>query len=170
MSALSAGINSTCSVITVDIIDRLRRKSQAESERVQSLKYVSVLVGVIVVALSLGVNMVQGNLLEISYKVVNLLTAPLAGLFFLAMFVPWARGFGALVGAACGLTVVIGISYWKELTGTPGISFIWAMPLGLVAEVGIGALVSLIPIGRCRPMNLTSESLETAERSSRRDS
>ena len=149
MSALSAGINSTCSVITVDIIDRLRGKNKtAESGRVGQLKYVSVLVGVIVVCLSLFVNMVQGNLLEICYKVVNLLTAPLAGLFFLAMFVPWARGFGALVGAACGLTVVIAVSYWKEITGTPGISFLWAMPLSLLAEVGVGALVSLIPIGR----------------------
>ena len=152
MSALSAGINSTCSVITVDVIDRLRGKNRtADSGRVKLLRYVSVVVGVIVVSLSLLVNMMQGNLLEIAFKVVNLLTAPLAGLFFLAMFVPWAKGFGALVGAACGLTVVIVVSYWKEITGTQGISFIWAMPLSLLVEVGVGAVVSLIPIGR-RPL------------------
>ena len=92
--------------------------------------------------------MVHGNLLEICYKVVNLLTAPLAGLFFLAMFVPWAKGFGALVGAACGLTTVVAITYWEALTGTRGISFLWAMPLSLIVEVGVGALVSLIPVGR----------------------
>ncbi len=85
-------------MITVDILDRLRGKNQAAaSEGVKSLKYVSVLVGVIVVLLSLLVNLVQGNLLEVCYKVVNLLTAPLAGLFFLAMFVPWARGFGTML-------------------------------------------------------------------------
>ena len=96
MSALSAGINSTCSVLTVDIIDRLRGKNKvAEAGRVGQLKHVSYLIGAIVVCLSLFVNMVQGNLLEICYKVVNLLTAPLAGLFLLAMFVPWARAFGA---------------------------------------------------------------------------
>ena len=162
MSALSAGINSTCSVFTVDILDRLRGKNQvAEAGRVGQLEYVSFLIGAVVVALSLFVNMVQGNLLEICYKVVNLLTAPLAGLFFLAMFVPWARAFGALVGAACGLVVVVAISYWKELAGVPGIdllkettglpdeiSFLWAMPLSLVVEFVVGALVSLIPIGR----------------------
>ena len=149
MSALSAGINSTCSVITVDIIDRLRGNNKsATAGRVKLLRYVSVLVGVAVVSLSIVVNMVHGNLLEIAFKVVNLLTAPLAGLFFLAMFVPWARGFGALVGAACGVIVVITISYWTELTGSRGISFLWAMPLGLLAEVSVGALVSLIPFGR----------------------
>ena len=163
MSALSAGINSTCSVITVDILDRLRGKNRAASEGVKSLKHVSVFVGVIVVLLSLLVNMVQGNLLEVCYKVVNLLTAPLAGLFFLAMFVPWARGFGTMLGAACGLAVVIAVSYWKEFTGTQGISFLWAMPLSLLVEVGVGALASLIPIGQRGPMNLTRGRLETEE-------
>ena len=54
-------------------------------------------------------------------------------------------------GAACGLAAVVAISYWKEITGTPGISFLYAMPVGLVVEVGVGALVSLIPIGRRAP-------------------
>jgi solute:Na+ symporter, SSS family len=149
MSALSAGINSTSSVITVDFLDRFGGgRARTEADRVKSVKYVSVLVGVVVVSLSLLVSQVQGNLLEICYKVVNLLTAPLAGLFFLAMFVPWARGFGALVGAACGVATVVAISYWTEITGARGISFLWAMPLSLVVEVGVGALVSLVPVGR----------------------
>jgi SSS family solute:Na+ symporter len=158
MSALSAGINSTSTVITVDFIDRFgSAKSsstalvgRAEADRVKLVKCVSVLVGVAVVSLSLLVNLVHGNLLEICYKVVNLLTAPLAGLFFLAMFVPWAKGFGALAGAACGLATVVSITYWKEMTGTQGISFLWAMPLSLLVEVGVGALVSLLPLGRGR--------------------
>jgi hypothetical protein len=45
------------------------------------------------------------------------------------------------------------VSYWKELTGTEGISFLWAMPLGLLAEIGVGALVSLIPVGQ-KPVSL----------------
>lgn len=156
MSALAAGINSTCSVITVDFLERFRRRAPAgsdasgpaETDRVRSLRYVSILVGATVVALSLLVNLIHGNLLDLCYKVVNLLTAPLAGLFFLAMFVPWAKGFGALAGAACGVTTVVAITYWTEITGEPGISFLWAMPLSLVVEVGVGAIVSLIPDGR----------------------
>jgi len=153
MSAFSAGINSTCSVLTVDIIDRIRGKNKvAESGRVGQLKHVSILIGVVVVCLSFFVNMVQGNLLAVCYKVVSLLTSPLAGLFLLSMFVPWARAFGALVGAACGLAVVIVISYWTEITGREDVTFLWAMPLGLLVEFCVGALVSLIPIGRVKPM------------------
>lgn len=150
MSALSAGINSTCSVITVDFLDRFRkqRDAQTESTHVRQVKWVSVLVGGIVVSLSLFINQVHGNLLEIAYKVVNLFTAPLFGLFFMAMFVRWATGFGTLVGAACGLATAIGVSYWPELTGMPGISFLWAMPLSLAVEVAVASMTSLVPIGR----------------------
>jgi len=139
MSGLSAGVNSASSVITVDFLDRLagRRDHSTLTARI-----VSLLVGVVVVSLSLLVHHVHGNLLEICYKVVNLFTAPLFGLFFLAMFVPWANGPGALLGAACGVAVAIAINYWKEFTGQPGISFLWAMPLSLLAEVAVGAVAS----------------------------
>jgi len=145
MSSLSSGVNSSCSVITVDFIDRFRKATESETDHVKLAKYVSVLVGLVVIVLSTGVGMVQGNLLEVAYKVVNLLTAPLFGLFFMAMFVRWATGPGTLVGALFGLAVVIAINYWREITGTQGISFIWAMPLSLLVQIGAGMLASLVP-------------------------
>lgn len=149
MSSLSSGINSSCSVITVDFIDRFRRRrdGQPETDHVKLARYVSVFVGVAVVLLSLGVRMVEGNLLELAMKVVNLLTAPLFGLFFMAMFVRWATGPGTLVGAVFGLVVAVVISFWKNFTGNEGIGFLWAMPLSLLVQVAVGMLVSLV-IGR----------------------
>jgi len=149
MSSLSSGVNSSCSVITTDFIDRFRRRTSngIETDHVKLAKTVSVAVGVVVVALTSGVGMVQGNLLEVAYKVVNLLTAPLFGLFFMAMFVRWATGFGTIVGAAFGVIVVVGVNFWKEITGTQGISFLWAMPLSFLTQIGVGMLVSLLPVG-----------------------
>ena len=152
MSSLSSGVNSSCSVITVDFIDRFRRSKENDLDHVRLAKYVSVVVGVIVVVLSAYVGVVQGNLLEVTYKVVNLITAPLFGLFFMAIFVPWAKGWGTIVGAIAGMTVVITISFWKELTGSSdGISFLWAMPLSFITQTAVGSLVSLLPIGRQPP-------------------
>ncbi len=152
MSSLSSGVNSSCSVITVDFIDRFRRSKENELDHVRLAKYVSVLVGVAVVVLSAYVGVVQGNLLEVTYKVVNLITAPLFGLFFMAIFVPWAKGWATIVGAICGMAVVITISFWKELTGsTEGISFLWAMPLSFVIQAAVGSLASLLPFGRRSP-------------------
>jgi SSS family solute:Na+ symporter len=151
MSSLSAGINSSCSVITVDFIQRFRRLSAGPASQVGGAwleKVISVLIGIVMVLLSSLVGSVHGNLLEIAYKVVNLLSAPLFGLFFMALFVRWATPFGTWIGALAGLTVVIAVNYWQEITGTRGISFLWAMPLSFLAQVALGSLVSLLPIGR----------------------
>jgi SSS family solute:Na+ symporter len=91
---------------------------------------------------------VHGNLLEVAYKVVNLLSAPLFGLFCMAMFVRWATGFGTWVGVVAGLAVVIAINFWEEMTGVKGISFLWAMPLSFVVQMAVGMAASLLPIGR----------------------
>ena len=148
MSSLSSGVNSSCSVITVDFIDRFRRSKENELDHVRLAKYVSVVVGIVVVVLSAYVGVVQGNLLEVTYKVVNLITVPLFGLFFMAIFVPWAKGWATILGAAGGMTVVVTISFWKELTGSAGgISFLWAMPLSFLTQTVIGSVASLLPFG-----------------------
>ncbi len=152
MSSLSAGINSSCSVIIVDFIDRFSKKKYSEGRRVKLSMFVSAAIGVVVILLSMFVGVVQGNLLAVTFKVCNLFTAPLFGLMFMAMFVRWATVPGTLVGAACGLAAVVGISFWKEITGTDGVSFFWAMPLGLAVQIGVGSLASLAPLGR-RPKN-----------------
>jgi SSS family solute:Na+ symporter len=145
MSSLSSGVNSSCSVITVDFVDRFRNRGdkQAETDHVRLAKFVSVVVGVVVVLLSTFVGSVEGNLTDISIKVTNLLVAPLFGLFFMAMFVPWATSRGTIVGGVFGLVTVSTISFWQEFSGTQGIGILWAMPLSLVVQVTVGCLASL---------------------------
>ena len=58
--------------------------------------------------LSFFVGMVQGNLLEVAFKVVNLLVAPLFVLFFMALFVPWANAVGTIAAAACSWAKSVG--------------------------------------------------------------
>jgi SSS family solute:Na+ symporter len=156
MSSLSSGLNSSCSVITVDFLERFRSppKSGAlpsATRRVQQARLISVIVGASVVLLSVGVGVVEGNLLEVAYKVVNLFVAPLFGLFFMAYFVPRATTAGTLIGAAAGTTTAVLINYWTEITGTPGISFLWAMPLSLTIQIVVGTLASLLTPARRSP-------------------
>ncbi|MBN2023672.1 MAG: sodium/solute symporter [Pirellulales bacterium] len=162
MSSLSSGVNSSCSVITVDFIDRFRGRRASEADHVRLARYIAILVGVAVVVLSAGVGAVRGNLLEVAFKVVNLLTAPLFGLFFMAIFVRRATPLGTVAGAVLGTETVAVINYWRELAPGaaslmistfghcpeflkgPGISFLWAMPFGLVVQIAVGVFVSLI--------------------------
>ena len=149
MSSLSSGVNSCCTVVSVDFLERFRPRSTDEAGRVRRMKVVAAFVGGVVILIACFVGMIEANLLEVTHKTVNLLVAPLAGLFFMALFVPWATSFGTLVGAAAGVTVVILINYWEPIFGTKGISFLWGMPLGLVAQVSAGMLFSLVK--RSRP-------------------
>ncbi|NIA15761.1 MAG: sodium/solute symporter [Nitrospiraceae bacterium] len=145
MSSLSSGLNSSCSVIAIDFIERFRPSTATDTEQ-QSLrrtKRISVFVGLAVVILSIGVGQVGGNLLEIAYKVVNLLTAPLFVLFFMALFVPWATVPGALAAGIASATMAVGIAYFQWL----GLSFVWILPMALLTGVVVGPLVSLLPIG-----------------------
>ncbi|MEA1951866.1 MAG: sodium/solute symporter, partial [Planctomycetota bacterium] len=106
MSSLSSGVNSSCSVIKIDFIDRLRPSHTSDARHdIKQMMWISVAVGTIVVLLSSGVGAVKGNLLVVAFKVCNLLTAPLFGLFFMAMFVRGATVLGTHLGAACGLAV-----------------------------------------------------------------
>ena len=148
MDSLSSGLNSASSVITEDWLDRFRRIQLPESGEIRQAKLVCWFLGLVVVILSLLAGFVSGNLLEMCYKFVNLLTTPLFILFFMAMFIPWATTFGTWAALLATLSVAIGVAYFEWF----GLSFLWIMPVSLVAGILVGCIASLVPIGRRRPM------------------
>jgi solute:Na+ symporter, SSS family len=155
MSALSAGLNSTCSVITVDLVERFRQKrSDSERQQARLARGISWIVGIAVVALSLLVGTVSGNLLEVAGKVINLLVGPLAVLFFMAMFVPWATVAGTIAAAVASVAVAVAIAFFQ----LAGLSFIWILPASLGTGIVVGAVASLLPVPR-RAATLAKTSL-----------
>ena len=145
MSSLSSGVNSACSVIQIDFVERRRTaETIGETSRVRQARLITLAVGALVIFLSVSVGCIRGNLLEVVFKVVNLLTAPLFGLFFMAMFIRRAGARSTLLGAAVGLTTVAAINFWPDVTHRPGISFLWSMPLGLLAQISVGYAASRV--------------------------
>ena len=163
MSSLSSGMNSSCAVITTDFIDRFKRDAVGETDHVRLAKLVSLVIGITVVALSLFVNIVPGNLLEIAFKVVNLFVVPLFLLFFMAMFVPWATTFGVWTAGISSAVAAIVVGYWSLLASfgptaalmkwiglSPDAkppSFLFIMPVALLVGVVVGTTASLLPVG-----------------------
>lgn len=143
MSSLSSGVNSTCAVLERDFLARRSSAAGSGHLSVARMKRLSWGVGVVAIALSLLSTFIQGNLIERCFKVVNLLTAPIFVLFFLALFVPWSNAFGAWVGLAASVTTAVAIAYAPDLGLNIGISFIWMMPSALLAGVAAGCLFSL---------------------------
>lgn len=150
MSSLSSGINSTVAVISTDFVRRCTRVFDDDARRVRTTKILVFIIGVAVVLASLAMDRVPGNIFEVTNKTNGLFVGPLFGLFFMALFVPFATTFGALWGAVYGLAAAAMIAYWDVITGQPGLSFQWIIPAALTAHVAAGCVCSLIPT-RGRP-------------------
>ena len=148
MSSLSSGVNSACSVVKIDFLDRFRGKRTDDQAAVRGSMLISLSIGTVVVLLSTFVGMVEGNLLAVAFKVCNLLTVPLFGLFFMAMFVKRPSVIATHIGAICGLAVIAAINFSEVLFGTAYINFLWAMPIGLVVQVAVGVCLSRVIGGR----------------------
>ena len=144
MSSLSSGINSSALAIINDFILRFRKDPITESNQVKLAKIISFGIGVIIVLLSLFISNVEGNLLELTYKTVNLLVAPLFVPFFMAMFVPWTKPTATFIGTLISGIAATLISYSQELFAAD-ISFLWIIPTSFIVGVVISIVLSLLP-------------------------
>ena len=141
MSSLSSGMNSASAVITTDFLGRLRLQNADPTGSVHTERVVSVVIGLVAVVLSMYMGGLTNNLVELCQKVVNLLTAPMFVLFFLALFVPWATPLGGVAATIASVGTAVAIAF-GELWG---LEFLWTSPLAFVAGVVAGSLMSLIP-------------------------
>ena len=143
MSSLSSGINSSSMSIIHDFILRFRRAPLSEKRQVQLAKIISLLTGVVIVLLSLVIGRVQGNLLEVTYKTINLLVGPLFVPFFMAMFVKKAKATPTFTGTIVSALTAAFISFNRELFGL-NISFLWIIPGSFLAGVTVSYILSLL--------------------------
>jgi solute:Na+ symporter, SSS family len=139
MSSLSSGINSSCLVIIKDFIIPSGNRIYSETEQVKLAKIISVSIGVIIVILSLVIGNVKGNLLEMTYKTINLLVGPLFVPFFMAMFVARAKPTPTFIGTLFSGLIALLISFSNEILSI-NISFLWIIPGSFIA----GATMSWI--------------------------
>jgi SSS family solute:Na+ symporter len=93
--------------------------------------------------LSFVIGNIKGNLLELTYKTVNLLTAPLFVPFFIAMFVPKARPNATFIGTLTSGIVAAMISFSQELFSVQ-IPFLWIIPGSFTIGVVVSIVLSLL--------------------------
>jgi SSS family solute:Na+ symporter len=141
-SGMDTGVNAVTAVVMKDFFERFGWKPATEARRLTVTKYVSFGIGFAVVCASMLVQLVPGNILEMTSKLANLEATTIFGLFFLALFVPCATPLGALFGAVYGLTASVLVAFWDVMTGRPAISFLYIGVVGLVFDLGVGYLVS----------------------------
>ena len=153
MSSLSSGINSSSLSIVNDFILRLRNKTMSEAKKVKLATLISFLIGIVIVLLSLIIGNIKGNILELTFKTVNLLVAPLFIPFFMAMFVRIAKPNATFIGTLLSGVAAALVSFSQELFGI-NISFLWIMPISFVVGVVISFGLSLLPFEESKGMDI----------------
>ncbi len=138
MSSLSSGLSSSASVVAEDIIKRFgKTRKEASLSKVQLISFT---IGALSMACSFLVGNVQGNVIEVVIKVVNLFVAPLFVLFFMALFVKKATVTGTLAGGLTSVAVAVSIGFYNIL----GIGVFWLMPVAFIVGVVTATLISTI--------------------------
>ena len=147
VSGISPSINSVIAVGTKQFIEPLiGREANDEAKKIRLARLLSLGIGAIIIFGSLAMGRVNGNLIEVSSKTVNVFFYPMFGLFFMAIFVRYATSMGSILGAIFGLTTGIVIGYWDVLTGQPKLSFQWIGAISLFVTLAAGCFFSMIPI------------------------
>ncbi|MBN2308607.1 MAG: hypothetical protein JXR94_06520, partial [Candidatus Hydrogenedentes bacterium] len=145
MSSLSSGVNSASTVINKDFLEHFFDGGLSERQKVRMGKWATVGIGALVILLGFVVGKVQGNIVEVTNKTNGLFVAPLFGLFFLAMFVPFATPYGAVFGSLYGFVAGFLVAFSGD-GGGPSISFQWIITASLIANIVSGCAISAIPI------------------------
>ena len=157
MSCLSSGTNATITVLMTDFVGTTKAgATRGEAAKLRITRLLSFAIGLVVIAGSIEMGSVHGNLVEVANKTVNLLVCPIFGLFFLAIFVKFSTPFGAMIGTLYSIASAVLIGYWDVLTGSPAISFLWIMPVSFAISVAGGCLFSLLPTRGRPPMRMAA--------------
>ncbi len=111
MSSIDSGVNSITAVVMTDMLDRFGRSPKTEKDHIRLARWMAFGIGVFVVVCSSLMKHVPGNITAVTQKTSNLLTTPIFGLFFFALFVPFASPKGVWIGTICGTLTAAVIAF-----------------------------------------------------------
>lgn len=111
MSSIDSGVNSITAVVTTDFLERFGWQASSERQHVLRVRLLALAIGAIVVLSSSMMKYIEGNITAVTGKTVNLLTAPIFGLFFFAMFVPRSRAVHVWIATIASVSVAAAIAF-----------------------------------------------------------
>lgn len=123
---------------------------KSSSDRVVTARWMAFAIGAFVVTASSAMGAIPGNITAVTTKTANLLTTPIFGLFFFALFVPFASKTGVIIGTVCGTATAVLIAFSGPIFGfIPGteldpVSFQWIAPAAITVDIVTGCIASLI--------------------------
>lgn len=142
MSSLDSGVNSITAVVVTDFFDRFGVAPKTERGHVRLSRWMAFGIGTFVVISSSFMQHVPGNITAVTQKTSNLLTTPIFGLFFFALFVPFASPVGVWIGTIFGTLTAI-------LVGFSGPIVVFLFTTFGISPAHFGATIGVVdPVAR----------------------
>ncbi|KAH8247182.1 hypothetical protein KR032_012464, partial [Drosophila birchii] len=101
LSSLSTGMNSLAAVFLEDYIRPLARKPLTEHQTAIIMRLVTVIIGVLSVALVFVVERMGSHVMQLSMTIGSVVQGPLFGLFVMGLLCPSIKSRSAIVGSLC---------------------------------------------------------------------
>jgi Na+/proline symporter len=146
MSSIAAELNSLSTTTVIDFYRRWIRREASDAHFLNVSKVATGVWGLLACVVALYAASL-GSLIEVVNRFGSFFYGSILGVFLLAM-VPWARGSGAVLGLATGMSAVAAVTF-----GAPAVSFLWHNVIGAVTVVIVGCLVSLVVSAVRKPAN-----------------
>jgi len=152
MSSIDSGVNSISAVVLTDFIKRLKGAFPAKMS-LSYARWISAAVGVAVVLFGNLIELVPGNIMEVTNKTVNLLTIPIFIVVAYSIFLRAYNASSVLIGTLSSIVAGVLCAFsgpifgYDSKTGLDPISFQYIGPISLVVGLifthGSGVLFRL---------------------------
>jgi SSS family solute:Na+ symporter len=147
MSSIAAELNSLATSSVIDVYRRLLKPEASDAHYLTVSKLLTGFWGIVACVVAMYAAGL-GSLIEVVNRFGSFFYGSLLGVFVLALGFRRSTGTGAFVGLLAGMAVVAIVALHPS---TRGISFLWHNPIGVIAVVVVGLLVSLMtkpaPVG-----------------------
>ena len=137
MSSVDSGVNSISAVVLTDFIDRLKG-AMPEKTSLYHAKSISAAVGVAIILLGSAIELVPGNIMEVTNKTVNLLAIPIFIVVAYSIFLRPYNASSVLIGVLSSIVAGVLCAFsgpifgYNSRTGLDPISFQYIGPVSLV--------------------------------------
>src|SRR5688500_2028331 len=140
MSSIAAELNSLATSTVIDVYRRLLKPEASDAHYLTVSKLLTGFWGIVACVVAMYAAGL-GSLIEVVNRFGSFFYGSLLGVFVLALGFRRSTGTGAFVGLLAGMAVVAIVALHPS---TRGISFLWHNPIGVIAVVVVGSLVSLM--------------------------
>lgn len=145
-SSVDSGINSTATVITVDLVRRFRARQMTPKGELRLAQWLTLGIGLFVTATGLAVAMIKGkyNIVELQFRSFNCVLGPLGAVFMVGMFFRHVGQRAALTAGLVGVVAGMHFAYGEALFGVQGPSAFLIVPLSWAITFGLAYLIGFL--------------------------